>query len=79
VADAFAAALKRPVEIDVVPRAQWEAAFKAIGFSTAAAHSYARMTAATLDEHYEMPGEPERGIVTLQTFVNESVAGGTQA
>jgi uncharacterized protein YbjT (DUF2867 family) len=79
VADAFAAALKRPVEVDVVPRAQWEAAFKAIGFSAAAAHSYARMTAATLDEHYEMPGEPERGIVTLQAFVNESIAGGTQA
>jgi uncharacterized protein YbjT (DUF2867 family) len=79
VADAFAAALKRPVEVDVVPRAQWEAAFTAIGFSVAAAHSYARMTAATLDEHYEMPGEPERGIVTLQAFVNESVAGATQA
>jgi hypothetical protein len=37
------------------------------------------MTAATLDEYYEMPGEPERGTVTLQAFVNESVAGGTQA
>ncbi|MEO7689980.1 MAG: NmrA family NAD(P)-binding protein [Sphingomonas sp.] len=71
VGDAFAAALKRPVEVEVVPREQWEAAFRAIGFSAAAAHSYTRMTAATLDEHYEMPGEPERGTVTLQDFINE--------
>lgn len=75
VADAFATVLKRPVEVDVVPREQWEAAFRTIGFSVAAAHSYARMTAATLDEHYEMPGEPGRGIVTLQEFVNECVSG----
>ena len=72
VADAFATALKRPVEVEVVPREQWEAAFRAIGFSEAAAHSYARMTGATLDEHYEMPGEPERGTVTLQDFINET-------
>ena len=75
-ADAFATALKRPVEVEVVPREQWETAFRAIGFSAAAAHSYARMTAATLDQHYEMPGEPERGTVTLQEFVDESVSGG---
>ncbi len=75
VADALAAALDRPVAVEVVPREQWEAAFRAIGFSLPAAHSYARMTAATLDEQYEMPGEPERGSVTLQQFVNESIAG----
>jgi uncharacterized protein YbjT (DUF2867 family) len=76
VTDAFAAALKRPVEVDVVPRDQWEATFRTIGFSAAAAHSYARMTAATLDEHYDMPGEPERGIVTLQDFVDRCVSEG---
>lgn len=75
VADAFAAAFKRPVEVDVVPRERWEEAFRSIGFSVAAAHSYARMTAATLDEQYEMPGKPERGIVTLQEFVNQHVSG----
>jgi uncharacterized protein YbjT (DUF2867 family) len=74
VADALAAAVKRPVEVEVVPREHWEAAFRTIGFSVAAAHSYARMTAATLDEHYEMPGEPERGIDTLQEFVYRCVS-----
>jgi uncharacterized protein YbjT (DUF2867 family) len=74
VADAFAVVLSRPVEVEVVQREQWEAAFRAIGFSLAAAHSYACMTAATLDEHYEMPGEPERGSITLQQFVNESAS-----
>jgi uncharacterized protein YbjT (DUF2867 family) len=79
VADAFAAALKRPVDVEVVPHTQWEVAFRAIGFSDAAAHSYARMTAMTLNEHYEMPVEPERGVVTLQEFVNESIVGGAVA
>lgn len=74
VADAFETALGRPVEVEVIPREQWEQAYRAIGFSVAAAHSYARMTAAALDQHYEMLGEPERGAITLQQFVSESVA-----
>lgn len=71
VADAFAAALARPVDVQVVPRDKWEETFRALGFSQPAAHSYARMTAATLDaDDYEVEG-PERGTVTLEDFVRE--------
>jgi len=75
VADAFAKTLARPVDVEVVPRAQWKDAYQTLGFSEAAADSYARMTAATLDGDFELPQEPERGRLTLQDFVRELVSG----
>ena len=56
VARAFAAALGRDVRAVETPRAQWIAAFRELGFSQAAATSYARMTGATLDR--VGPGRP---------------------
>jgi len=55
VADAFAEALDRPVQVEVVPRDQWEAAYRKLGFSEAAAHSYARMTAASISTFWIIP------------------------
>jgi hypothetical protein len=61
-------ALGRPVEVKVTPPEGYVAAFKAQGFSDAAARSYARMTRATL-ENLATPEDPERGETTLEAYV----------
>nr|WP_294809966.1 NAD(P)H-binding protein [uncultured Sphingomonas sp.] len=68
VANAFAAALDRTVKVETIPRDQWTPAFKAIGFSSPAAESYARMTAATVDD-LEVPDDPVRGAVRLEDYI----------
>lgn len=69
VAAAFAAALGRPVEPEVTPREGWVEMFQGLGFSEAAARSYAGMTAITVDRAYELPDDPERGTVTIDQYV----------
>jgi uncharacterized protein YbjT (DUF2867 family) len=69
VARAFADALGRPVQVVVTPREQWEQAFRALGFSPAAAHSYARMTGATLDGEMVPERETEKGPTTLEAYI----------
>lgn len=73
VADAFAAALGRPVALDRTPPEQWREAFRALGFSDAAADSYARMTEVTVGEP-ELPDDPDRDTITLQTYIADLVA-----
>jgi len=68
VAHAFAAALARPVRVETIPRDQWVAAFKATGFSNAAAESYARMTAATVDAP-DWPEDVIRGETGLEDYI----------
>ncbi|WP_105419481.1 NmrA family NAD(P)-binding protein [Neorhizobium sp. T25_27] len=72
VAAAFAAALGRAVRIEVIPRENWEGAYRSLGFSDAAAHSYARMTALTADGP-EYPADPIRGSISLQTYIDKLV------
>jgi uncharacterized protein YbjT (DUF2867 family) len=72
VAHAFAQALGCDVRAVETPRSEWMAAFKALGFSPAAAASYARMTALTLDGA-ERPETPARGGTTLTEYVNALV------
>jgi uncharacterized protein YbjT (DUF2867 family) len=69
VAEAFARALRRPVEVVVTPRNGWEEAYRKMGFSKAAAHSYARMTAISADRDYDRPVDPVRGTISLQEHV----------
>lgn len=69
VARAFSEALGRPVRVAETPPSQWEQAFKALGFSDAAARSYVAMTRITLEERYELPDKPERGVVTLGEYI----------
>jgi uncharacterized protein YbjT (DUF2867 family) len=69
VAAAFAEALGRPVRVEIVPRDEWIGTFRAIGFSEAAAISYARMTALTLDGP-AMPDDPLRGTISLRDYVD---------
>ncbi|WP_105424880.1 NmrA family NAD(P)-binding protein [Neorhizobium tomejilense] len=72
VAAAFAAALGRAVRIEVIPRENWEGAYRSLGFSNAAAHSYARMTALTADGP-EYPADSIRGSISLQTYIDKLV------
>ena len=72
VAAAFAEALGRPVEAVQTPQAQWVPAFKALGFSDAAARSYAEMTRLTLEDKFE-PEKPERGAISLRDYITALV------
>lgn len=75
VAKAFSEALGRPVEAVVTPRDKWKDAFRDLGFSEAAAESYARMTAASIDDGFDMPGDALRGKTTLEAYIRDLVAG----
>ncbi|MGB3337646.1 MAG: NAD(P)H-binding protein [Devosia sp.] len=68
VAAAFARHLHRDVTPATTPREKWEESFRSVGFSEAAARSFARMTAATIDEP-ELPPSPRRGRVALDAYV----------
>lgn len=74
VADAFARALGRPVEVAVTPREAWEAAYRALGFSEPAALSYARMTGVSLDGGFDHDGRAIHGSTTLDEYVRQLVA-----
>jgi uncharacterized protein YbjT (DUF2867 family) len=75
VADAFAAALVRPVRVSVTPRETWIDAFRAMGFCEAAARSYARMTAVLVDGACSFPDDPRRGTVALASYIQTLVGG----
>lgn len=72
VAAAFAAALGKPVKAAPVPREAWEETFKGLGFSDAAAKSYAGMTALTVSEP-QTPDQPVRGSTSLQAYISNLV------
>jgi uncharacterized protein YbjT (DUF2867 family) len=74
VARAFASALGRDVRAVEIPRADWVETMKSFGFSPAAAASYARMMAVTL-EGAERPEMPERGPTSLAEYVAALVRG----
>lgn len=74
VAAAFSDALGREVTVDVAPREMWEPSFRKQGFSEAAAHSYARMTAVVVDGLYELPQAPVRGEMPLHEHIARLVA-----
>jgi uncharacterized protein YbjT (DUF2867 family) len=75
VADAFAEALGHPVRLAVTPRDQWLDAYRQQGFSDAAADSYARMTAASIDGGFDLPENAERGAITLRAYIQALVDG----
>jgi uncharacterized protein YbjT (DUF2867 family) len=74
VANAFAAALGDPVRVEVIPRDQWIATYRKLGFSDAAAASYTRMTAVSIDSGFAMSEPFERGETTLEDYVGARVA-----
>lgn len=74
VAKAFATALGNSVKVKIIPRDQWIAAYRTLGFSDAAAESYARMTAVSVDSGFAMLEPFERGETTLEEYVGGLVA-----
>jgi uncharacterized protein YbjT (DUF2867 family) len=75
VAKAFSDAIGKPVELSVTPRSKLKEAFLQLGFSAAAADSYARMTAVSLDGGFDLADGPIRGTTTLETYVQELARG----
>ncbi|WP_104202879.1 NmrA family NAD(P)-binding protein [Billgrantia saliphila] len=73
VADAFAEALGITVEVETIPREDWEKTFLQFGFSQEAAKSYACMTGTVVDDKAEWPDRPERGTTTLRDFIRGNV------
>lgn len=76
VASAFGKAIGAAVKPVVTPRAQWEQAYRDLGFSQAAARSYKRMTDITVDGAYEQPVTPLHGSIRLQAYVDDLVRQG---
>ena len=72
VANAFSAALDRPVRVEVVPPQQWEDTFRSLGFSDPAAKSYAHMTGLTLAGPAK-PANPIRGGMELRDYIEALV------
>jgi uncharacterized protein YbjT (DUF2867 family) len=72
VAQAFSQALGRPVKVVVTPPEQWVQAFQSMGFSEAAAKSYAAMTRITLEKKEE-PEKSERGAISLSEYISALV------
>ena len=68
VAAAFSSLVAKPVRLATTPRSDLEESFRALGFSPAAARSYARMTEATLDGP-ELPPAPHRGTIRLEDHI----------
>lgn len=73
VAEAFAKALARRVEVVEIPREHWINTIKGVGFSEPSAESMAGMTAITLDGKPEAPSSPLRGATTLQQYIEDLV------
>jgi uncharacterized protein YbjT (DUF2867 family) len=69
VAVAFGKALGRDIRVVTTPREDWIEAFKAQGFSDAAADAYARMTAIALEGPITPQSETEKGETTLDAYV----------
>jgi uncharacterized protein YbjT (DUF2867 family) len=77
VAKAFAHALGRSVEVDVTPREKLKDAFLGMGFSAAAAESYARMIANSIDNGFDISDDPLRGKTTLEAYIQNLVVTST--
>lgn len=70
VASAFAAALGRPVEAVETPPDKWEETFRSMGFSDAAARSYAGMTEVTVNDTFPPFDIAEHGKVTIERYIH---------
>ena len=74
VARAFAGALGTPVAVERTPPERWRTAFLAAGFSTAATDSFTGLTALANCDPWEVDGEPTRGTITLEDYINDLLA-----
>ena len=72
VAEAFSKALGKKVEVKVIPRDQWNATFRSMGFSEQGAESYSNMTEISLREFEKTTDTTGyiNGKITLQEYIN---------
>lgn len=75
VANAFADALGRPVEVVTTPPDAFRDAYRKLGFSDAAAEAYSRMAEETLRSDFDYGDAAIKGPTTLQDYVRQLVAG----
>jgi hypothetical protein len=57
------------VEVVVTAREKWHEAFRSLGFSDAAADSYSRMAAVSVDSGLDMPDDALHGTTTLEAYI----------
>lgn len=69
VAKAFSSLLGRPVAAETIPREKFEEYYLGLGFSWAAARSYAKMAEVTIDTGFDMPDRRHWGRTTLQKYL----------
>jgi uncharacterized protein YbjT (DUF2867 family) len=75
VAEAFSKALGKKVNVKVIPRDQWKAAYMAMGFSEQGAESYTNMTEISLSA-FEKPTDTTgyiKGKIALQEYINRLI------
>lgn len=73
VASAFSKALGKPVIAEEIPQSGWMDFLTSAGFCKEAAQSMAAMTKITLEKNYEQPKNIERGLVTIDEYVQQLV------
>lgn len=73
VADAFAKAVGRPVQLEVAAVEAAEQIFCEMGFSPSAAKSYTRMVALTLNENFDPTSEVCKGRVSIEDYISNAV------
>ncbi|MBS0422020.1 MAG: NmrA family NAD(P)-binding protein [Proteobacteria bacterium] len=73
VAEAFAVALNRPVEVSVTDPSRFRDAYRELGFSAAAAEAYSRMAEETLRSDFDFEDQAVRGSTTLRSYIRKRV------
>lgn len=75
VAAAFSKALGKNIKVKVIPKDQWKAAYKSIGFSEEGAESYTNMTGLSLDAFEKTTDTTDliKGKVTLQEYISNLI------
>lgn len=71
VAETFAKALDRSVEVISLPPSDWIGAYQRLGFSATAATAYSRMTEATINGEFPLAAETEQGKTSLEAYIAE--------
>ena len=71
VADAFAKALNRKVEVEVIPEDKWVEYFASMGFSEQSAISFAEMSRLAFEHDYDNQNEAVMGETTLDDYIKE--------
>lgn len=74
VAHALSQLLAREVGVQVTPRRGLRQAFEALGFSRAAAESYARMTALSIDAGFAVAADAARGPTGLEEHLRGALS-----